>query len=297
MTISGDLNLEYRGVFDAARAALANAEGDSVGALAVAEPALRACLEHSYPVSMRLALIQAVDAAFALDDDAKVEELVGLVHQAFRPGAQPSVDAHVLRWRARLAEHHGQLDDSEKQFGLAIDAFTALQRPFWLAVTRLELAETLMRNRRTSSVEELLSQARSTFAELGASPWLDRAQGARQPSSCGGVRGPRLSSSEQAVWGDRAQPVASERHTSSLPRTVSMTESVNWSVSALPPRSAVRFHAGRSRTRSRTWRARRAAGRRWASSRAATRRPGSWPWDWPGSCPAGSGRCRGVPRP
>ncbi len=130
---------------------------------------------------MRLALIEAVDAASALEDDAKVEELVGLVRQAFRLGAQPSVDAHILRWRARLAEHRGQLDDSEKQFRLAIDAFTGLQRPFWVAVTRLELAEMLIRKGRTSPVEELLSQARSTFAELGASPWLDRAQRARRP--------------------------------------------------------------------------------------------------------------------
>ena len=196
VTISGDSNLEYRGVFDAARAALANAEGDSIGALAVAEPALRACLEHSYPVSMRLALIQAVDAAFALEDDAKVEELVGLVRQTFRPGAQPSVDAHILRWTARLAEHRGQVEDSEKQLRVAIDAFTGLQRPFWVAVSRLELAEMLIRNGRAGIAEELLSQARSTFAELGASPWLARAQRARQPEMAPGVR-VRLSSSEQ----------------------------------------------------------------------------------------------------
>lgn len=154
---------------------LANVEGDHALALATAEATLRACIDESFAVWMRLALIEAVEAAFSLGDVAKVVELIGLVREHFRPGRQPSMDAQISRWEARMA---AELNDNEAgavNFTAAIDGFAALRRPFWLAVTRLELAEWLRAQGRDAEAQEPLTQARATFAELRAEPWVKRA--------------------------------------------------------------------------------------------------------------------------
>jgi len=175
---------EMRGDFLAACAVLANAEGRPAEALASAEAALRSCLERSFPIPARRALIQAVDAAFALGRADKVAELIDLVRQHHRPGRQPGVDAHILRWQGRLAE--GVDDDATiiGSYTRAIDAFTSLTRPFWLAVTCLELGEWLATHGRAAEATEQLSQARTTFDALGAAPWLKRvdAAGADAPA-------------------------------------------------------------------------------------------------------------------
>ena len=168
-------HLEVRAGHDAARAVLANVEGDHAEALVIAEATLRACIDESFPVWMRLALIEAVEAAFSLGNIPKVVELIALVRDNFRPGRQPSMDAQIHRWEARMA---AELNDDEQvpaQFAAAIDGFANLQRPFWLAVTRLELAEWLLARGRDSEAQEHLAQARATFAELRAAPWMERA--------------------------------------------------------------------------------------------------------------------------
>src|SRR6202035_3318272 len=101
---------EIRSVSDAASAAVANAEGDHTLALATAESTLRACIDESFPVGMRLALIEAVEAAFLLGQDSKVVELLQLVRDNFRLGRQPGVDAHILRWEARIAAERKDIE-------------------------------------------------------------------------------------------------------------------------------------------------------------------------------------------
>jgi len=172
--------LEIRGQHQAARAGVANAEGDHVLALLTAEPVLRACIAETFPVGMRLALIEAVEAAFLLGQLSKVAELLQLVQDNFRPGRQPSVDAHILRWEARLAAAADDNEEAERKFAAAIDSFTRLQRPFWLAVTRCELGEWLVVQGREADADDQLSAARATFEQLGATPWLERARFAGQ---------------------------------------------------------------------------------------------------------------------
>jgi class 3 adenylate cyclase/tetratricopeptide (TPR) repeat protein len=172
--------LEMRSQHDAARAAVSNAEGDHVGALTMAEATVRACIDESFPVGMRAALIEAVEAAFALGQAAKVVELMQLVREHFRPGRQPSVDAHMLRWEARLAAALGDYERAVPKFTAAIDAFTRLQRPFWLAVTRCEFGECLIAQGRETEARDQLSQARSRFEQLRATPWVQRTSVAEQ---------------------------------------------------------------------------------------------------------------------
>ncbi len=168
-------HLEVRAGHDAARALLANVEGDHALALTTAEATLRACIEELFPVWMRLALIEAVEAAFSLGDTAKVVELIALVREHFRPGRQPSMDAHILRWEARIASERGDDDAAAAKFRAAVDGFATLQRPFWLAVSRLQLAEWLLAKGHDADAQEPMRQARATFEELGATSWLHRA--------------------------------------------------------------------------------------------------------------------------
>jgi hypothetical protein len=51
--------------------------------------------------------------------------------------------------------------------------------PFWEAVSRTEYGEWLTTQSRASEAEDMLAQAASTFADLGAAPWLERANSAR----------------------------------------------------------------------------------------------------------------------
>jgi len=129
---------------------------------------------------MRAALIEAVEAAFALGQAAKVVELMQLVREHFRPGRQPSVDAHMLRWEARLAAALGDYERAVPKFLAAIDAFTRLQRPFWLAVTRCELGECLIAQGRDADAQDQLAQARARFEQLRATPWVQRTRSADQ---------------------------------------------------------------------------------------------------------------------
>ncbi|MGA7989200.1 MAG: adenylate/guanylate cyclase domain-containing protein [Candidatus Dormiibacterota bacterium] len=177
-----DAHVEMRGVYDAARAAVAIAEGHPAEALAASERGLTSSLELSFPVVACQNLVEAVDAAFALGRDDKVAELIALVRGHYRPGRQRSIDAHIHRWQAMLAARRGDDAAAVASFELAVEAFTALTRPFWLAVTRVEYAELLMRQDRDAEAAALLIQARSAFAQLGARPWVDRVDAAARTS-------------------------------------------------------------------------------------------------------------------
>jgi hypothetical protein len=60
------------------------------------------------------------------------------------------------------------------EFEAAMEAFTTLSRPFWLAVAQFEFADWLMRQERDGEAAGLLIQSRSAFTHLGATPWVER---------------------------------------------------------------------------------------------------------------------------
>jgi hypothetical protein len=123
---------------------------------------------------LRAALIDAVDAAFALHMDDKVLELIALVRERVYVSRNPSLEAHILRWEARVAAGRGDDADADTKFDAATARFLALSRPFWVAVTRHEHAAALLSGDRDAEAAGLLAQARSTFAELRALPWVER---------------------------------------------------------------------------------------------------------------------------
>jgi tetratricopeptide (TPR) repeat protein len=122
----------------------------------------------------REAFVLAVEAALALDDDARAEELLTLV-DSLPVGHSPKfLRAHSARFHANLAARRGNNEDADRQFGCATRLFRELTYPFCLAVTLLEHGEWLAGQGRHETSELMLSEAGSIFQRLRARPWLER---------------------------------------------------------------------------------------------------------------------------
>ena len=81
--------------------------------------------------------------------------------------------AQQARFRARLPEH-----DTEAELRTAERLFEEAEMPFYVAATRLEHSEHLVAKGRGDEARPLLEQARETFEQLGAKPWLERLEAA-----------------------------------------------------------------------------------------------------------------------
>ena len=151
-----------------AEAQALRAEGRLRGALEAAEEALavRSTLGITF-LTVKLGLVEALEAAFALGETDKVKELLRLVEE-LRPGERPPLlEAHAHRF-------HGKLAGDENEFSAAAAAFRQLSLRFWLAVTLLEHGELLAEQVRGDEAALLLAEAREIFEELEARPWLER---------------------------------------------------------------------------------------------------------------------------
>jgi hypothetical protein len=119
-------------------------------------------------LTVKLGVVEALEAAFELGDTAKVEELLAMV-ESLRPGERPPLlEAHAFRFRSKLS-------GDEAGFERAAARFRELEMPFWLAVTELEHAERLAERGAATEAEPLLAEAAQIFERLGAKPWLERA--------------------------------------------------------------------------------------------------------------------------
>ena len=105
-------------------------------------------------------LVEALEAAVTIDDRESAEQLLVQL-DAIPPGRRPPfLDAHMHRFRGRLACDPAELD-------AAAERFREIGIPFWLAVTLLEHGE-------LTGHEESLTEAREIFERLEARLWLDR---------------------------------------------------------------------------------------------------------------------------
>jgi len=165
-------DLQGRAGYLSAAATVARAEGRLDHALAIgSEAAELARTEGETNQSVKLALVEAIEAALALGDTQRAEELVASI-EAVPPGLRsPYLSAQALRFRARLAPSDDAALESHEA---AAKRFRDLAIPFWLAVTHLEHAERLTSAGRASDAELLLDEAREIFARLEARPWLER---------------------------------------------------------------------------------------------------------------------------
>ena len=116
---------------------------------------------------MKLGLVEALEAAFALGDTEKLRELLDVI-AVLRPGERPPLlEAHMHRFRGKLA-------GDEAEFAAATELFRERSLTFWLAVTMLEHGELLASRERGADAEPLLAEAREIFERLEAGPWLAR---------------------------------------------------------------------------------------------------------------------------
>jgi class 3 adenylate cyclase/tetratricopeptide (TPR) repeat protein len=161
-------------VYAVAEAQVLRAEGNLPAALAAAERAIGAREEVGVTFAgVKLALVESLEAAFALGNTAKVRALVNEL-DGLHPGERsPLLAAQRARFRALLAATEGG-DGVEVNFEAAEDLFRELGTPFPLAVTTLEHAEWLSAQARADEATPLLTEAREIFERLAAAPWIDR---------------------------------------------------------------------------------------------------------------------------
>jgi predicted ATPase/class 3 adenylate cyclase len=169
-----DLNeTQQRAGLREAEAFLFFAEGKPAEALVAAEEAL-ACRAELGLKHLQWALELALEAAFALGDRAKADELLGIV-EGLPPGElTPVLRAFGARFGARRAGLDRDHATAHAGFLAAADIFREVEMPFDLAVVRLEHAEWLTASGRSEEADPLLHEARSTFERLRATPWLER---------------------------------------------------------------------------------------------------------------------------
>jgi len=160
-------DVQDRETYFASAAALRRAEGRLEEALTVGIATLESAKTLGYnSQGVKGGLVDAIEAALALGNHARAEELLAIV-DGLPTGRSLYLDAHARRLRARLSP-----DGSG--YAQATGLFRELGIPFWLAVTQLEHAERLIEQGRADEVEPLLAEAREIFEQLGARPWLQR---------------------------------------------------------------------------------------------------------------------------
>jgi hypothetical protein len=119
-------------------------------------------------------LIEAVEAALDLHDLTRADDLLSTIDD-LPPGQRtPSLEAHRIRFDARLDASRGIHDRVEHNFRSAETIFAEYGLVFHRAPTQLAHADWLISQGRSEEAGLLLGEARSTFEQLEARPWLDR---------------------------------------------------------------------------------------------------------------------------
>jgi class 3 adenylate cyclase/tetratricopeptide (TPR) repeat protein len=168
-------DMQTRSVCQIARAPLLRAEGKLAEALAAGEDAYSRRndigLQHE---AVKEGLAQALEAAFALGDLAKAEDLLGEIESMRHGELTPYLQALGARFGARLAAARNDTDRVAPGFEAAEREFRELSMPFLLAVTLLEFGEWLVGQNRAGEADAKLEEARDIFDRLRARPWLER---------------------------------------------------------------------------------------------------------------------------
>ncbi|MGE5273975.1 MAG: ATP-binding protein [Verrucomicrobiota bacterium] len=167
--------VQARVLYSLCEAVVLRAERRPREALAAASRALveRDKLNVRHPF-FKHSLVEATEAAFDLDDLDRVTELLGEWERMRPTDRTLFLEGHYARFRARLAERHGEDDGVEPGMLRAHGLFRELSMPFHLAVALLEHGEWLVAQGRAAEAVPLLEEAREIFDRLKARPWLER---------------------------------------------------------------------------------------------------------------------------
>jgi predicted ATPase/class 3 adenylate cyclase len=168
-------DVQDQAVFAATDAYVLLAEGRSEEALASAEEAVQARAEFGpNHLSVKWGLESALEAALALGDEEKTDELLTIV-DAVPPGHKtPWLRALAARFGAHRAARQGDEGPALAGFEAAVALIREMELPFETARVLIEHAEWLASEGRVVEARASTSEARETFARLKATPWLAR---------------------------------------------------------------------------------------------------------------------------
>jgi tetratricopeptide (TPR) repeat protein len=168
-------DVQTRTAYRRSESQVLRAEGRLPEALAAGEEAFSARVEFGIQAGIvKEGLVQALEAAFDLGDEGKMDELLGHI-EALRPGeVTPYLRTQGARFAAKLAARRGESDRVESGFAAAVAGFRELSMPFHVAVTQLELGEWLVSSDRAEEARGLFTEAREVFERLRARPWIEQ---------------------------------------------------------------------------------------------------------------------------
>jgi hypothetical protein len=160
--LEGSTDIQDQATSNAARAMLLRAEGKLAEALAAGAATIEVAgvLGPTFQ-GIKHGVVDALEAALALGDLARADELFAFVDGLAPASRSPYLDAEVARIRARLSEDEAGLRRAAESFG-------RLSMPFPQAVALLEHAE-------LTGDHESRTEALEIFEHLRATPWIERA--------------------------------------------------------------------------------------------------------------------------
>jgi tetratricopeptide (TPR) repeat protein len=124
--------------------------------------------------AVREGFVVAVDAALALGDQARAEELLAVIDSMPVGLACTFLRAHCARFHARLAARSGDREGADRLLEHAAGVFRELEYPFYLGVTLVEHGELLVAQDNHDEAGTLLREAHDLFQRLQARPWIER---------------------------------------------------------------------------------------------------------------------------
>jgi|SRR5579862_467942 len=160
--LDGSTDVQDQATYGATRAMLFRAEGRLAEAVEAGARTIESAgvLGPTFQ-GIKHGVVDAIEAALALDDLARADELFAFVDGLPPVERSPYLEAEIARIRARVVEDAAGL-------AAAADVFARLEMPFARAVALLEHAE-------LTGDHESRAEALEIFEHLRATPWIKRA--------------------------------------------------------------------------------------------------------------------------
>jgi tetratricopeptide (TPR) repeat protein len=171
----------------AAKAIVAQAMGRAAEALELARPLIGA----EDLAARRYAYAEAGLAAWRLEAESALAELIDTVDGLPPVAVVPSIRAHADRFTGLLASRRGDGGVGIERLRQAAGRFRELGYVFELAEVLLEAGEALGANGRSAEAGPLLAEAATIFDRLRAKPWLERVARARDGAAAPASTSPR----------------------------------------------------------------------------------------------------------
>lgn len=172
--LSGSQNVEWGHVAQVARAIALRFLGDDEEVLETAMPVATGPAGVANE-DRREAYVEAGLSALELGDEAVLRQLIEFVDELPPALRSPLLRSAAARLEGLLAARNGDGKTADERLAAATRELDDVEAPFNRAQVLLEHAEVLGSNGRENEAAELLAEARVLFGQLGARPWLDRA--------------------------------------------------------------------------------------------------------------------------